>query len=192
MNWIEEIPEQHKRSIEKSLEIVKKFPGLVAVTGSSSNERFPIGRDIDLALVGLSKHSGLEYTRKLAIEIYEEYLSNLRNISLERDISELDYPLIKEVRFDLEDPLISTCQEMIPGHGGSNISLEILPYPLGELRFEEDYLTEYRSKAIGPNRTLIDLIIDYSLNVGDDLHNNVNHWKRTMEKIGKKYFILRD
>ncbi len=192
MDWLNEIPEQHRKSLKKVLEAIKDFPGLVAVVGSSINEKYLLGKDIDIVLVGYSKSSGLEYTNTLAKNLYEEYLANLQRLSNTQNLEDLKYPLIKEIRFDLEDPIISTYQEMVPGHGGSNISLELLPYPIGSLRMGEDYLTEYRSRKIGPNRSLIDLVIDYSFQENTDLNRNISHWKEVMEKNKRKYFILRE
>ncbi|MBI2676217.1 MAG: hypothetical protein HYX24_07195 [Candidatus Aenigmarchaeota archaeon] len=189
MSWLNEIPEYHRKSIDKTLTFCSDFPGMAAAIGSSVNEKYPLGEDIDIAMVGFDTKQGMQYTWKIYQRVFCEISQIAKLLQEGESIDNMRCPLLIEVWQRLDDPFVAAGQELIEGHGGSCIKLGYLPFPIGTKRFSPKYLETYRQRGNTPYRTRIDLIIDYSF-TDRGLEDNITDWKRGMEKAKQRFIEI--
>ncbi len=150
MPWPDEIPEFHRKSIDKTLAFCSDFPGMAAAIGSTVNENYPLGGDIDIVMVGLGTQEGTQYTWRTHQRISDEISRIATQLQEGEFIDNLRYPLLIEVWRRLDDPFVAAGQEAVEGHGGSCIKLGYLPFPIGNKRFEQEYLEIENSTGLGP------------------------------------------
>src|ERR1700752_4629892 len=97
MDWIQQISPMQRSCIYKSLLFCKDFSGFRAVTGSSANKKYPVGDDIDIALIGYGSKDAHQYIYELSQKVLTHMVENIQGIRLDNlAIDSFEYPLIKE------------------------------------------------------------------------------------------------
>lgn len=188
--WFNALGNQEQQCCKYILKKYNDFKGKIAIIGSSINEKYPMGRDIDMVLIGLGIKAGKSYIRNLFYALSSEFNENIKKLVSGLSPNELDYPLIDEMRHTLDDPEISEVQEVIPGHGGTNIRIAIRPKALPyDKNFLETYVQEGKYSQSGKIRTFFDIIVDLSYqNLG--IEKNIKHWENEMKRSNQKYVMM--
>lgn len=189
-DWLRDLPKNHAISVKYVLKELSSFPGAIALIGSSAGEKYPIGRDIDLILVGLGIAEGKKYVRELYQKFNSDYLNNMQLLRNGISPQQLKYPLITELRHSLDDPEISEKQETIAGSGGTNITLAVRPLWMPyDQKFMGAYEREYKNRSSGETRTYFDIIVNLSF-CDQGLDANVANWKSAMDNCSRNYFLI--
>ncbi len=188
--WLNKLDDSAKIAVQYIIKKLKHFPGRIAIIGSSANKKCPIGNDIDIVLVGLGVVKGKKYVRELFTDFSKEFNQNLLYLAKGRTAQDLKYPLIVDIRHTLDDPEVSEIQELVKGHGGTNINIAIRPKELKyNKQFLEDFVKEVKENRSGNTRIWFDIIVDLSY-TNKGLKDNFLDWKNVMDAAGQKYILL--
>jgi len=188
--WIRKLSPSACVAVNYVLDKLKSFPGKIVIIGSSVNHKYPMGRDIDIVLVGLGTVKGKKYVRELFMQLSKEFNENLSLLAKGKTAQELKYPLIVDMRHTLDDPEVSEVQELISGHGGTNINIGVRSKALKyDSTFLRDFVSEVKENRSGNTRTWFDIIVDLAYN-DDGLENNFSDWEKATINAGNKYIIV--
>ena len=188
MAWADEIHPHRKECVRKALSFCPDFPGLISVIGSSAGEKYPLGEDIDIALVGMGTDSGMGYVCEVYERVSDSFFRTVKSLLAAKKLEGFDYPLLVQIGYRADDIIVASRQEMIRGHGGACIKFGYLNFPVKESDFP-DYMAAYPMRGNTTHRTCIDLIVDYSFR-DNGVKENIGHWKTQMMLEGKRYFEL--
>ncbi len=178
-NWLKDLGNKnYNKGLNYVLSKLEDFKGKIAIVGSSVEKKYPLGRDLDLALIGYGKEDALQFSENLYESLKKEYRENLNFINNGKKIN---FPAILSQR-RVEDPylVVARKDEIIPGHGGINFELDI---------FSEKTNSYKNMLEKNSEKLIIDIITDVSYK-NRGIKENFDDWKTKMEKAGRKYLVL--
>ncbi len=177
--WLKDLKNENVvKGLEYVLSKLNDFQGKIAIVGSSVGEKYPLGRDLDLALIGYGKEDALPFSENLYESFKKEYRENLNSINNGKKIN---FPAIL-YQCRVEDPflVVSRKDEIIPGHGGINFELGI---------FSEETNSYKNMLKKNSEKLIIDMITDVSYE-NRGIKKNFDDWKTQMKKANLNYLVL--
>ena len=119
-----------------------------------------------------------------------EFSENTEKLSQGILPENLKYPLVIDLSFSLDDPEMSEVQEMVKGHGGTNIKLSIrsqfIPYGEMAVNFSKEYINEWKFHMSGKTRTFFDVVVDLTFE-DRGMEENIEHWRNQMNSSSFKF-----
>lgn len=177
-NWLKDLKNKgviENKDVIKGLEYVlsklHNFKGKMAIVGSSVEEKYPLGTDLDLALIGYGKKDALQFLNNFYKSLEKEKRETSNSIFNHKEINCPAIPYTNMV----EDPflVVARKEEIIPKHGGIDFELGVL----------------CKRISMSPKQLLIDIIADVSYR-DEGIEENFIDWKEQMKKAGRNYLIL--
>ncbi|MEK6898252.1 MAG: hypothetical protein AABX28_02735, partial [Nanoarchaeota archaeon] len=121
-----------------------------------------------------------------------KFNENIRKLSDGFVPQKFKYPLVINLNHSLDDPDVSEFQEIIAGHGGTNIALGVRPkYMTYDKNFLEGYIQEGKFHESGKTRIFFDIVIDLAYR-DEGIIKNVKHWEKEMKKSAQNYIFVPD
>lgn len=177
--WLKDLGDKnYNEGLNYVLSKLEDFKGKMAIVGSSVGKKYPLGRDLDLALIGYGKEDALQFSENLYESLKKEYRENLNFINNGKKIN---FPAILSQR-RVEDPYLVVAREdeIISGHGGINFELGI---------FSEKTNSYKNMLEKNSEKLIIDIITDVSYK-NRGIKENFDDWKTQMKKAGRNYLVL--
>jgi hypothetical protein len=176
--WSKDVGTNWKNSLDYILSRLDNYQLRVAIVGSSTEEKYPVGRDLDVCLIGYGEKDALKFANSLYEKFEKEIQKNLNSILKKRKVN---FPTSLYIR-RVEDPFLAGIRktEIISGHGGTNFELKVIPE-------KKDTYRKIVEKVHFSN--LIDIIVDVSYR-NKGIKENFEDWKLKMEKNNKNYLII--
>ncbi len=188
--WRKNLLVSHLVSLDYVLKKFGDFSGAIAIIGSSISRPYLLGRDIDIVGIGFGIEEGKQYVREMYERLHQEFFTNFHFLKNGGLPEKLSYPLVSEVRHSVDSPEVSSCQELIPGHGGTNITIAIKPQWFPYEKENLDSLKrEFQERKSGKTRTYFDLIVDLCFN-DQGLEANIKDWEEKMKEQGQPYLLV--